>query len=144
MMPSSNFMETIMEEFDFSKMERNSFSGNEKFPKTLTIDSIPSREILTDAQADVLGTVERYKSTRKMKKRIEQWMVRHNSTSTAPSRTILHVAIKLANGSEDFSANERLNILRVINREYWFEREVLTVTESAILMLLIRKVKNES
>lgn len=132
-----------MEEFDFSKMERNSFSGNEKFPKTLTIDSIPSREILTDAQANVLDAVGQYNSTRYMKKRIERWMMYVNADSSIPNKTIVNVAIKLAHSGEDFSAKERIAILHVIDTHFWFIKEVLTVTESAILMGLIRSVKKE-
>lgn len=128
---------------DFSKMERNSFSGSDMNLKTCTIDSFPSRDILTDAQADVLGTVGRFNSTRNMKKRIERWMMRVNSDSTTPSRTILHVAIKLANSGEDFSAKERITILRVINKEYWEERNDITDFEHAVLMAMIEKVEKE-
>lgn len=128
---------------DFSKMARNSFSGSDLNLKTCTIDSFPSRDVLRDAQKEVLGTVERFNSTRNMKKRIERWMMRVNSDSTAPSRTILHVAIKLADSGEDFSAKERITILRVINKEYWEERNDLTDFEHAVLMSMIEKVEKE-
>lgn len=129
--------------FDFSKMARNSFSGSDLNLKTCTIDSFPSRDILTDAQANVLDAVGQYNSTRKMKKRIERWMMRVNADTTIPNKTILNVAIKLASSKEDFSAKERIAILHVIDTHFWFIREVLTVTESAILMGLIRGVKKE-